>query len=145
MISASALAMQPGKTIYSGGTAGVAVDTTGTFDTVSPVALRFEYRKKDGTAGQIDMRYEFIRGIEPRDETAHPLGILPFIVVSLVAHPQRRYFLTINYSDVAGLAQIAVFEVSKHDQPILASIVNARSPRNCTVNRIPCPVPLERR
>ena len=145
MMSASAFAAQPGKTIYSGGTAGVPTYTAGTFDTASPTALQFEYRKKDKTAGQIDMPYESIRGIEPRDETAHPLGILPFIAVSLVAHPPRRYFLTINYADAAGLAQVAVFEVSKRDQPLLVSIVNARSPRNCVVNRFPCPAPLVKR
>ncbi len=143
-IPSVAVAQAP-KAIYYGGTAGLTVNTAGSFDTASPAALEFNYRKPDGAVGQIAMTYDTIRGIEPREEPMHHLGVLPFIAVSLVARPQQRYLVTINYADASGVAQVAVFEVAKRDQAVLVSIVNARSPRGCTVNRAPCPPALVRR
>jgi len=145
LIAAPAHAIEPGHAAYWGGTAAVARDTIGSFDTTSATSLRFQYKKADGSAGQVEMEYDKVFGIEPSQETKHPLGVLPFIAVSLLAHPQQRYLVTIRYSDAEGTAQIAEFELPRRDQQIVVAIVNARSPRNCGVRNYPCPALTERR
>jgi len=134
----SVASAQAPKAVYYGGTAGLAVNTEGSFDTASPTALQFNYRRPDGAVGQLAMTYDAIRGVEPHTEQVHHLGALPFIAISLVAHPLERHLIIINYADANGLAQVAVFEVAKRDQAVLVSVVNARSPRGCSADRAPC-------
>jgi hypothetical protein len=145
LMATSAFAAQPENATYYAGTASVPASTKGVLDMRTGTALKFNYRNADGTTGQFIVNYEAIRGIEPRQEPLVHLGVLPLIAVSLVAHPSERHLVTIDYTDASGVAQVAVFEVSKLDQSVLVDVVNARSPRGCTVNRVPCPPALVRR
>ena len=145
LMATSAFAAQPSQAVYYSGTGGVAPGTKGTLDLATAAALKFNYRKPDGTPGELALSYDAIKGIEPRQEPFVHLGVLPVIAVSLVAHPAERHLITIDYSDAAGVPQVAVFEVSKREQSVLVDVVNARSPRGCTVNRAPCPPALVRR
>jgi hypothetical protein len=91
------------------------------------------------------MPYAQIVSIEPTEETAHPLGVLPMIAVALVMHAPQRYLITVHYTDAEGVAQIAVFAVAKGDQRVLVAVVNART-RNCGPGSWPCtPLPIQRR
>jgi hypothetical protein len=145
LLAAPAQAIELGKAAYINGTATVARNTIGSFDTTSPTTLRFLYKQANGTAGQIGIEYAKIYGIEPSEETVHRLGLLPWIAVSLVAHPETRYLVTIRYADSDGTAQIGVFEVARRDQRVVVEIVNARSTQSCGARTYPCPATLERR
>jgi hypothetical protein len=145
LTTASAYAVGRGEAEYTGGSANVTRGAVGSFDTTSPTTLRFQYKNASGAAGQLDMEYEKIYGVEPSQQTVHTLGLLPWIAVSLVAHPQRRYLLTVRYADAQGTAQIAVFEVTRRDQPIMVAILNARTSRGCGARTSPCAAALERR
>jgi CDP-diacylglycerol--glycerol-3-phosphate 3-phosphatidyltransferase len=145
LMAVPAFAVGPGQAEYSGGTVAMARDTVGSFDTTSPTALRFDYKKAGGAAGQVEIEYAKVYGIEPSNGAVHPLGLLPWVAVSLVAHPQRRYLVTVRYADADGTAQIAVFEVARRDQPVIVAIVNARSSHSCGARTYPCPATMERR
>jgi hypothetical protein len=145
LFAAPAYAIGPGKVAYVNGTAPVARNTIGSFDTRSPTTLHFQYKDANGAAGQIGIEYAKIYGIEPSEENVHPLGLLPWIAVSLVAHPEKRYLVTIRYADAAGTGQVDVFEVARRDQHVVVEIVNARSMRSCGAKTYPCPATLERR
>jgi hypothetical protein len=145
LLAAPAYAIGPGKAAYVNGTAAVARDTIGSFDTSSPTTMHFQYKEANGAVGQIGIEYAKIYGIEPSEETVHPLGLLPWIAVSLLAHPEKRYLVTIRYADAAGTGQVDVFEVARRDQHVVVEIVNARSIRSCSAKTYPCPATLERR
>jgi phosphatidylglycerophosphate synthase len=145
LLAAPAYALGPGQAIYAGGTAAIATDTAGSLDTTSPAALQFQYKRSGGATGRLGIEYTKIYGIEPSQQAVHPLGLLPWIAVSLVAHQQTRYLVTLRYADADGTAQLAVFQVSRRDQPILVGIVNARSSHSCGARTYPCPAALERR
>jgi CDP-diacylglycerol--glycerol-3-phosphate 3-phosphatidyltransferase len=145
LLAAPAYALGPGKAAYVNGTAALARDTIGSFDTTSPTILRFQYKEPSGAAGQIGIDYAKIYTVEPTEEPVHRLGVLPWIAVSLVAHPETRYLITIRYADADGTAQIGVFEVARRDQHVVVEIVNARSTRACGARTYPCPATLERR
>jgi hypothetical protein len=113
-------------------------------DTASPTALEFEFRKAGGATGKIEMKYAQIVSIEPTEEMAHPLGILPLIAVALVTHPPERYLVTVHYVDQASVPQIAVFTVAKRDQRVLVAVVNARS-RSCWSASPQCGTVLQKR
>jgi CDP-diacylglycerol--glycerol-3-phosphate 3-phosphatidyltransferase len=144
LLAAPAFAMQPGQAAYAGGTAKIALDTRGALDTSSPTALEFAYKRAGGVAAKVEMPYAQIASIEPTQETAHPLGILPMIAVALVMHQPQRYLVTIHYVDADNVAQIAVFAVAKQDQRVLVAVVNART-RNCWQASPQCRTALERR
>ncbi len=145
VLAAPAYAIGPGTAVYLNGTGTVARNTTGSFDTTSPTTLQFRYKQANGVAGQLGIEYTKIYGIEPSEEAVHRLGLLPWIAVSLLAHPETRYMVTIRYADADGTAQIGVFEVARQDQHVVVEIVNARSTRGCGARTYPCPATLERR
>lgn len=126
-----ALAVEPGHAAYVGGTTGVAQDTEGTLDTTSTTALIFRYNGANGLPGEIPIDYDAMRNFDATDEVTHHLGVLPAIGVGMVAHRQRRYLLTITYTDGSNAVQVAIFEVARKDQPTLAAIIVARSPNAC--------------
>lgn len=128
-----AFAIEPGHAAYSGGTAGVATDTSGTLDTTSPAMLIFRYNQPNGSPGQIAIDYTKIRSIESRHDVVRHLGFLPALTVGLVAARQRHYTLSITYADSADVMQVAIFEVAQREQTTLQRIVKARAPQSCTV------------
>jgi CDP-diacylglycerol--glycerol-3-phosphate 3-phosphatidyltransferase len=138
-IAAPAFAVEPGQVAYEGGTAAVARDTVGSFDVSSPTSLVFAFHRADGSTGQIAIDYVKIRSYEYQDEVAHHLGVLAAIGVGLVTHRERRYTFTITYGDAAGVAQVAIFEVAKADEPAVHAVLRARDPQLCW-NGLACPV-----
>jgi len=69
---------------------------------------------------------------------AHHLGLLPAIGVGLVTHRERRYTFTISYADATDVAQTAIFEVAKRDQPVVLATLRARGPQSCRLNALSC-------
>lgn len=126
-----AFALEPNQAVYIGGSAAVAPDTIGTLDTTSPKALVFQFKQPDGAAAQITIDYLHIRNVSATNEVTHHLGVAPAIAVGLLAARQRRYFLTITWTDEAGIAQAAQIEVAKRQQQPLATVIRARMPQRC--------------
>jgi hypothetical protein len=129
----TALAVEPDRAAYGGGTAGIATDTPGTLVTTSPAALLFQYKAASGAPAEITVPYAKIRSIESRHDVVRHLGFLPALSVGLVAARQRRYTLTITYSDFSDAMQVAIFEMDERDQTTLQRIVKARAPQSCVV------------
>lgn len=126
LMATSAFAAQPEQARYVGGTEPVAVNTAGTFDTVSPNELNFSYMRKDGTAEKISIDYAKVVSIEPTEEP-RPFGVLPLIAIALVVRLPERHFVTIQYVDENAVRQVAMFAVGRPEQRILVTVVNARS------------------
>lgn len=144
LLAGPAFAVQPGHAVYSGGSSGLARNTAGVLDTASPTALEFGYRKADGTAGTVEMKYSQITSVEPTSEQAHRWGILPMMGIVMLMQPTERHLLTVHYSDEAGVPQIAIFEVAKRDQQVLVGLVNVRS-RGCWPGSPQCKQVVENR
>lgn len=126
LMATSAFAAQPEQARYVGGTEPVAVNTAGTFDTVSPNELNFSYMRKDGTGEKISIDYAKVVSIEPTEEP-RPFGVLPLIAIALVVRLPERHFVTIQYVDENAVRQVAMFAVGRPEQRILVAVVNARS------------------
>jgi hypothetical protein len=131
-----ASALEPNQAVYIGGSAAVAPDTVGTVDTTSPTALVFNFKEPDGATAQIAIDYTHIRNICATNEVTHHLGVAPAIAVGLLAVRQRRYFLTITWTDDAGVAQAVEIEVAKREQQPLATVIRARMLQHC--QQAPC-------
>jgi hypothetical protein len=97
----------------------------------SSAALVFHFKQSDGAAAQIAIDYAQIRNICATNEVTHHLGVAPAIAVGLLAARQRRYFLTITWTDEAGIAQAVQIEVAKREQQPLATVIRARMPQHC--------------
>jgi hypothetical protein len=108
---------------YLGGTAAVKENTAGHFDTTQIRTLNFDYK-----GGKLEIPYKNITHWEYTRRLARHLGIAPTIVVALVKHLQRRHFFVIDYKDEEGIAQSAVFEVSKDIPQTLEAVLRVRSP-----------------
>jgi len=136
--SVAAHALEPNQAVYIGGSAAVAPDTAGTLDTTSPAALVFRFKKSDGTAGEIGIDYASIRSVTPHSEVTHRLGVAPAIAVGLLAARQRRYFVTITWTDPGGIPEVVQMEVARRDQQPLVAVIHARMPRMCPAAAKPC-------
>jgi phosphatidylglycerophosphate synthase len=129
----NAFAIEPDHAAYGGGTAGIATDTPGKLDATSPTALLFQYKAATGVPAEIALPYAKIRSIESRHDVVRHLGFLPALSVGLVAARQRRYTLTITYSDSSDAVQVAIFQMDEREQTTLQLILKARSPQSCIV------------
>lgn len=114
------------EVLYIGGTLPrIQPGTLGKFDTTVPDALVF-------TAGdhQAALPYKGITNIEYSRKLARRIGVIATIAVVAVAkRRQRKHFISITYKDDVGTQQVADFEVSKHQAPILMNILRGRAPR----------------
>jgi CDP-diacylglycerol--glycerol-3-phosphate 3-phosphatidyltransferase len=133
LLTGPAFAMEPGHAAYAGGTAKIALNTPGTLDATSPVELIFKYSGSNGTPGEARIAYAKIRSIEPRQDVVRHLGFLPAVAVGLVAARQRRYTVTISYTDSTDAMQVAIFQMAPRDQRIVQGILHARAPQSCMV------------
>jgi len=134
-------ALESNQAVYIGGSTAVAADTAGSLDTTSPTTLFFRYAKPDGTPGQIGIDYAAIKTAYPSKEVTHHLGVAPAITVGLLAARQRRFFLTLTWTDAAGIGQAAKLEVSKRNQDPLLAVIRARMPHPCQNTPAPCRSP----
>ena len=141
LVSSPALALDSRQAAYIGGSAAITPETVGTFDTTSPTELIFHFKQPDGAAGQLAINYSGIHTVDARNEVTHHLGVAPAIAVGLLAARQRRYFVTVTWTDEAGVAQAAELEVSKRQQQPLVTIIRARMPQRCAPSQPPCSRP----
>ena len=141
LIASPALALEPNQAVYIGGSAAIAPDTLGTLDTTSPTALVFHFKQPDGAAGQVAINYSGIRTVNGRNEVTHHLGVAPAIAVGLLAARQRRYFVTLTWTDEAGVAQAAEIEVPRREQQPLVTLIRARMPQRCVPSQPACSQP----
>ena len=141
LVVSPALALEPNQAVYIGGSAAIAADTLGTLDSASPTALIFHFKQPDGSAGQLAIDYTGIHTVSARNEVTHHLGVAPAIAVGLLAARQRRYFITLTWTDEAGVAQAAEIEVPRHEQQPLLAIIHARMPQRCAPSGPACPRP----
>jgi phosphatidylglycerophosphate synthase len=133
-----ACAVEAGQVAYVGGSLSVTQGTIGSFDTTSPTALIFRSGGSGVSSNEVDIGYKSIRGFAYTTEVAHHLGVLPAVAVGLVKRRERKHFLTLRFSDSAGVAQAAVFEVAKNDPPVLLAILHARAPQACGSPMLNC-------
>lgn len=142
LIASPALALDPNQALYIGGSPAIAPDTLGTLDTTQPTALIFHVKQPDGAARELAIKYSSIHTVDARNEVTHHLGVAPAIAVGLLAARQRRYFITLTWTDEAGVAQAAEIEVPRREQQPLLTIIRARMPRQCGFSQAPCSRPL---
>ena len=138
LMASPALALEPNQAVYIGGSATIAAGTLGTLDTTSPTKLMFRYNKPDGIPGQVSIPYATIKSASTRNEVTHHLGVAPAIAVGLLAARQRRYFLTLAWTDEEGFSQAAQIEISKRDQDPLLAVIHARMPTPCPRALVSC-------
>ena len=132
-IAAPAFALEPGHDIYDGGTATtVPQGSAGSLDTTSPTTLIFK-----ASSSEIDIPYHSIQSMQYSTELARHLGAVPAAAAGLVRHRERKHYLTINYQDAAGTAQIALFEIPKQEPKVLLPILRTRTPI-CQSKPDPC-------
>jgi len=120
--------------VYAGGSvASLNPGTSGALDFTSTIVLRF-------TAGgsTFDIPYRGIQSFEQSNEPAFHLGVAPAIAVGLVAPRRRSHFLRIDFNDSNGVAQVAVFRVSKSMHLYLIPLLEARAPHAQCVPFINC-------
>jgi hypothetical protein len=138
LVSVPAFAVDAGQVAYTGGSLSISQGTVGSFDATSPAALIFRFTGAGTRAGQVDIEYKDIRGYSYTTEVAYHLGVLPAIAVGLLKQRERKHFLTIRFTDSAGVAQAAVFEIAKNDPPALLAILRARAPHACGSPMLNC-------
>lgn len=109
--------------MYIGGTTpGIAAGTLGSLDTTSEVALIFEH-----TGSKLEIPYAAIESYEYSTEVTRHLGVLPAIAVGLVRIRKHRHYFRVSYRSPDGLAEVAVFEVSKQMPRTLQAVLTARA------------------
>ena len=133
-----ARAVEAGQVAYAGGSLSVTQGTIGSFDTTSPVALVFRFGGSGAGSNEVDIEYKKIQGFRYTTEVARHLGVLPAIAVGLLKSRERKHFITIRFTDSAGVAQAAVFEVAKNDPPALLAMLRARAPQVCGSPMLNC-------
>jgi len=123
IVSLPALAVDDGQVRYIGGSApGVAVGTVGSLDTTAETALIFEH-----SGSKLEIPYAAIESHEYSTEVTHHLGVLPAVAVGMVRIRKHRHYFRVTYRSSDGVAQVAVFEVSKHLPRTLQAVLMARA------------------
>ena len=108
-----ACAVEAGQVAYVGGSLSVTQGTVGSFDTTSPTALVFRSGGSGAGSNEIDIEYKNIQGFRHTTEVARHLGVLPAVAVGLLKSRKRKHFITIRFTDSAGVAQAAVFKLQR--------------------------------
>ena len=136
LLTVPTFAVERGQVAYDSGTLNIAEGTIGSLDISVPTTLIFRFTAAGSAWGQTDIPYNKITGFVYRTEVSHHIGVLPAIAVSLVKRRGRKHYFTIEFNDLSGAAQVAIFEVPKRDPPALLATLRSRSPQACkAVNR----------
>jgi hypothetical protein len=133
--AASAGTVDKEQVVYAGGSVlGLEAGVSGRLDVTSAEALTF------ASAGKtLLIPYAKISSFDYSREVAHHLGVLPAIAVGLLKKRERKHFVNISFTDDAGTARVAVFEVPKNMPRTLVPALRARVPGNCkSQNAGPC-------
>lgn len=124
LFAISTFAIDPGHARYVGGTVpGTTPGVVGRMNTTSETALTFEY-----AGNTVAIPYASVESFKYTKEPTVHLGVLPAIVVGMLKSRQHRHFFRISYRGPSGVMQVAVFEVPKHEPPIIRAILNSRAP-----------------
>jgi hypothetical protein len=132
IVSLPALAVDDGQVRYLGGSApGLAAGTVGSLDTTAETALIFEH-----AGSKLEIPYAAIESHEYSTEVTHHLGVLPAVAVGMVRIRKHRHYFRVSYRSPDGVAQVAVFEVSKQMPRTLQAVLTARAAKAKTCS--PC-------
>ncbi len=132
LLSIPALAVDEHQVMYIGGTTpGLAAGVVGSLDTTGETALIFEHA---GT--KLEIPYTTIDSHEYSTEVTHHLGVLPAVAVGMVRIRKHRHYFRVTYHSADGVAQVAVFEVSKQMSRPLQAVLSARAAKAKTCS--PC-------
>jgi hypothetical protein len=132
IVSLPALAVDDGQVRYIGGSApGLAAGTVGSLDTTAETALIFEH-----AGSKLEIPYAAIESHEYSTEVTHHLGVLPAVAVGMVRIRKHRHYFRVSYRSPDGVAQVAVFEVSKQMPRTLQAVLTARAAKAKTCS--PC-------
>jgi hypothetical protein len=122
------------QVLYLDGTIpGLTAGTVGVFDWSSAEHLAFDAK---GTRFQIP--YQRVTNVSYEEKRARRLGVITTLIVRTLKPPRRRHFLTIGFTDDAGVPQVAVLELAKDGVRGSVEILNARSPRKVSCGALPC-------
>ena len=123
ILSIPALTVDDHQAMYFGGTTpGIAAGTVGSLNTTAETTLIFE---APGT--KLEIPYAAIDSHEYSTEVAHHLGVLPAVAVGMVRIRKHRHYFRVTYHTTDGVAQVAVFEVSKQMPRTLQAVLTARA------------------
>ena len=132
IVSLPAFAVDDGQVRYIGGSApGLAAGTVGSVDTTAETALIFEH-----AGNKLEIPYAAIESHEYSTEVTHHLGVLPAVAVGMVRIRKHRHYFRVTYHGADGVAQVAVFEVSKRMPRTLQAVLSARAAKAKTCS--PC-------
>ena len=132
IVSLPAFAVDDGQVRYIGGSApGLAAGTVGSVDTTAETALIFEH-----AGDKLEIPYAAIESHEYSTEVTHHLGVLPAVAVGMVRIRKHRHYFRVTYHGADGVAQVAVFEVSKRMPRTLQAVLSARAAKAKTCS--PC-------
>jgi hypothetical protein len=111
---------------YVGGTVATVKDgAMGTLDTTQDNGLAF-----NSPNGNVVIPYARVTRFNYENREARQLGVILYLLVSLVKEPQRQHFIHLSYTDERGVTQNATFEVAK-DRPLtLVPIIESRIKRD---------------
>jgi hypothetical protein len=125
IVSLPVLAVEDGQVMYIGGSApGVTAGTVGHLDTTADAALIFEY-----AGSKLAIPYADIQSYQYSTEVTRHLGVLPAIAVGMFRMRQHSHFFRVSYRGADGVAQVAVFEVSKQTPRTLQAVLTVRAPK----------------
>lgn len=130
-------ALEEGQVLYVGGTVPTLKESTlGKLDTTQADAIVFVH-----SGGKLVIPYLKIDSYHYEEKLAHNLGVVATVAIVMLKYRQRRHFYRIAYKDDAGLAQVAVFEVSKQSPQTLSAVLDARVQKRCDLqSRVPCKI-----
>jgi hypothetical protein len=132
IVSLPVLAVDDGQVRYIGGSApGLAAGTVGSLDTTAETALIFEH-----AGSKLEIPYAAIDSHEYSTEVTHHLGVLPAVAVGMIRIRKHRHYFRVTYHSTDGVAQVAVFEVSKQMSRPLQAVLTARASKAKTCS--PC-------
>ena len=135
LLTLPAVAVDDGYAVYVGGTApDMNAGSVGKLDTTGETALLFTY-----AGNKIEIPYASIESYEYSKEVTRHLGVMPAIAAGLVKMRRHSHYFRISYRGADGVAQVAVFEVTKHMPRALGAILQARAPGTCKCGH-PSPV-----
>lgn len=125
-----------GQAKYVGGNIqGLSRGTTGKLDLSSPTAITFEAGSR-----KIEIPFDEIDGYEYTTDVAHHLGVLPFIVVSLLRARQRVHRIRIDFNASENLPQTAILEIPKSMPQVVLAVLQIHE-SHCAARQTACSIP----
>ena len=123
VFAATLFAVDGKKAQYIGGTVSVIPENSeGSFTTNAQDKITFTYKKSTW-----EVTYAQITGLEYGQKAGRRVGVAIAISPIALFSKKRKHYLTINYNDVSGKTQAAVFEIGKNIIRTTLTILETRS------------------